>query len=200
MDGWKLTVCTWISSAGGVAWNAMKKRTVVLLAPVVLFGALQLIPVSRSNPPVVTPMKWDSDETKALADRACMDCHSNQTRWPWYSYVAPVSLFVAHHVEDGRSKLNFDDLNAVREGRSEWVREARAQEGGEANEAGEAAASGDGSSRVEKIMHEIEENIEEGEMPLESYYPMHPAARLTEEEKAKLIQGLHKSIAATLGK
>ena len=183
----------------------MKKRTVVLLAPVVLFGALQLIPVSRSNPPVVTPMKWDSDETKALADRACMDCHSNQTRWPWYSYVAPVSFFVADHVNEGRSKLNFDDLNAVRKGRSEWARAARAQEGGEANEAdeaneaGDAAASGAGSSRVEKIMHEIEENIEEGEMPLESYYPMHLTARLTEEEKAKLIQGLHKSLSATLG-
>lgn len=181
----------------------MKKRSILLIAPLVLFGAIQLIPVSRTNPPTVTPMQWDSEETKALADRACMDCHSNQTKWPWYSYVAPVSWWVADHVEEGRSKLNFDDLNAVRKGRPEWAREARAQEGGEANEAneaGEAAASGESGSRVDKIMHEIEENIEEGEMPLPSYSPMHPTARLTEEEKAKLIQGLHKSLAATLGK
>jgi hypothetical protein len=89
--------------------RVMKKRTLILVAPLVLFGALQLIPVSRTNSPVVTPMKWNSVETKALADRACMDCHSSQTVWPWYSYVAPVSLFVAHHVEDGRHELNFDE-------------------------------------------------------------------------------------------
>jgi hypothetical protein len=168
MDERKLTACTWISRAGGVAWFAMKKRTVVLLAPVVLFGALQLIPVSRTNPPVVTPMKWDSDETKALADRACMDCHSNQTQWPWYSYVAPVSLFVVHHVEDGRHELNFDELNTMRK-------------------------------PLDRMMREIAEQIDEGEMPLASYYPTHPTARLTSEEKTKLVEGLRNSMAATLG-
>jgi hypothetical protein len=92
----------------------MKKRTWILIAPLALFAALQLVPVSRTNPPVVTPMQWNSDETKALAERACMDCHSNQTAWPWYSYVSPVAIVVSHHVEDGRGELNFDELNAMR--------------------------------------------------------------------------------------
>lgn len=92
----------------------MKKRTWIWIVPLALFVALQLVPVSRTNPPVVTPMQWNSEETKALAERACMDCHSNQTVWPWYSYVSPASIVVAHHVEDGRGKLNFDELNAMR--------------------------------------------------------------------------------------
>jgi len=92
----------------------MKKRTWILIAPLALLGALQLVPVSRTNPPVVTPMQWNSDETRALAERACMDCHSNQTVWPWYSYVSPASIVVSHHVEDGRGELNFDELNAMR--------------------------------------------------------------------------------------
>jgi hypothetical protein len=148
--------------------RVMKKRTLILVAPLVLFGALQLIPVSRTNPPVVTPMKWNSAETKALAERACMDCHSNQTVWPWYSHVAPVSLFVAHHVEDGRHELNFDELNTMRKS-------------------------------VDRMGEEIEEVIEKGEMPLSSYYPMHPTARLTEAEKVTLVAGLRESMAATLG-
>jgi hypothetical protein len=51
----------------------------------VAFIGIQLIPVKRANPPVTTPIKWDSPQTEALAARACLDCHSNQTVWPWYS-------------------------------------------------------------------------------------------------------------------
>jgi mono/diheme cytochrome c family protein len=54
---------------------------------------------------------WDSPETAALVRQSCADCHSNQTQWPWYSYVPPVSLLVANHVREGREVLNF----------SEWV-------------------------------------------------------------------------------
>lgn len=78
-----------------------------VIALVALFLVLQLLPVARSNPPVTREVQWDSTQTRALAQRACFDCHSNETVWPWYSYIAPISLRVADHVQEGRQKLNF---------------------------------------------------------------------------------------------
>jgi mono/diheme cytochrome c family protein len=73
------------------------------------FLVMQLVPYGRdhSNPPVVSEPTWDSPQTRALAERACFDCHSNETVWPWYSNVAPISWLVQHDVEEGREKLNF---------------------------------------------------------------------------------------------
>ncbi len=70
--------------------------------------AIQLVPYGRDhyNPPVVAEPPWDSPQTRELFVRACADCHSNQTRWPWYSHIAPVSWLVQRDVEEGRSKLN----------------------------------------------------------------------------------------------
>jgi len=48
-------------------------------------------------------------QVAGILDRACADCHSNKTRWPWYSHVAPVSWFVIDHVNHGRSHLNFSE-------------------------------------------------------------------------------------------
>jgi len=79
----------------------------------VLFLLIQLIPYGRNhtNPPVVSELKWDSPATLALAQRACFDCHSNETVWPWYSNVAPVSWLVYADVAEGRRRLNFSDWN-----------------------------------------------------------------------------------------
>lgn len=82
--------------------------TLVILG-VIGFAVIQLIPVDRSNPPVVNEPKWDSPQTKALVERACFDCHSNETKWPAYSYIAPVSWLVADHVHEGRDKYNLSD-------------------------------------------------------------------------------------------
>jgi mono/diheme cytochrome c family protein len=60
----------------------------------------------RTNPKVEGTVAWDSPETKALFDRACADCHSHETRWPWYSYVAPISWYVIHDVEEAREHFN----------------------------------------------------------------------------------------------
>lgn len=83
----------------------------VALALVVGFGLIQLVPYGRdhTNPPVVSEPSWDRPETRALAVRACFDCHSNETTWPWYSHVAPISWFVQGHIDDGRRALNFSD-------------------------------------------------------------------------------------------
>ena len=82
---------------------------------IVLLVLIQFIPVNRTNPAVTQEVKWDSPETRALAQRACFDCHSNETVWPWYSYVAPISLRVAEHVDDGRRHLNFSTWDQANE-------------------------------------------------------------------------------------
>lgn len=90
-------------------------KTIGIIVLVVLALALviQILPIGRNhtNPPVVQEPQWDSPQTRELAMRACGDCHSNESQWPWYSNVAPVSWLVAHDVEEGRSKLNFSEWN-----------------------------------------------------------------------------------------
>ena len=90
----------------------MKKPIFTVVAGLlVVFLGIQLVPVQRTNPPVVTQVNWDSPQTKSLTQRACMDCHSNQTIWPWYSYVAPFSWLISQDVNRGRRALNFSDLS-----------------------------------------------------------------------------------------
>jgi hypothetical protein len=91
-------------------------RKVVRWLPVVLVGlgvGIQLIPYGRShtNPPVVQEPRWDSARTRELAARACYDCHSNETVWPWYAHLAPFSWSVQDHVEEGREHMNFSEWN-----------------------------------------------------------------------------------------
>jgi len=76
---------------------------------VLVFIAIQFVPVERTNPPIVSQPKWDSPQTEAIARRACFDCHSNETKWPWYAYVAPISWNVADHVKEGREEFNMSD-------------------------------------------------------------------------------------------
>lgn len=122
-----------------------------------LIVLIQLLPFGRdhTNPPVVAEPNWDSPQTRALFFRACADCHSNETVWPWYSQVAPVSWLVSRDVVEGREQFNI----------SEWGRPE--------NEGDEAA-----------------ETVQEGEMPLWFYVPLHPEANLTAAERQQLIDGL----------
>jgi mono/diheme cytochrome c family protein len=93
----------------------------------VLFLAIQLVPYGRDhdNPPVAAEPAWDSPETRALTVAACFDCHSNETEWPWYTNVAPLSWLVQRDVEEGREELNFSEWNRRQEGEeaAETVRE-----------------------------------------------------------------------------
>lgn len=74
-----------------------------------IFAAMQLVPYGRThkNPRVVQEPAWDSPRTRELAKRACFDCHSNETRWPWYANVAPFSWVVQSDVEAARDTVNF---------------------------------------------------------------------------------------------
>ena len=82
-----------------------------LLVGSAVFLLIQLIPYGRShtNPKVVAEPRWDSGATRSLFFKACADCHSNETTWPAYSSVAPVSWLVTHDVEEGRSHFNVSE-------------------------------------------------------------------------------------------
>ena len=84
----------------------LKYSIMIILLILIL---IQFIPVDRTNPPVVREPNWDSPKTRAYAVRACFDCHSNETKWPAYSYVAPVSWLVADDVKEGRKDFNMSD-------------------------------------------------------------------------------------------
>ncbi len=75
----------------------------------VILILIQFIPVNRTNPAVVREPIWDSPETRALAVRACFDCHSNETKWPGYAYFAPVSWLIINDVDEGRKHFNMSD-------------------------------------------------------------------------------------------
>ena len=78
-----------------------------------LFLVMQIIPYGRThrNPPIVKEPAWDSPRTRALAVRACFDCHSNETHWPWYANVAPLSWVVEFDVGAAREVTNFSEWN-----------------------------------------------------------------------------------------
>lgn len=103
------------------------RRLVLLFAiPVAVFAAIQLAPFGHdhSAPPDGTRPAWDSPRTQQLAERACLDCHGNQTRWPWYSNIAPVSWRIQDHVQAGRAKLNFSAFDPAVEEVAEAAGEA----------------------------------------------------------------------------
>lgn len=94
----------------------MVKRAIAILFLVGVLGLLliQLVPYGRdhTNPAVVSEPAWDSPATRATAVMVCFDCHSNQTVWPWYSNIAPMSWLVQHDVDEGRKHLNFSTWTA----------------------------------------------------------------------------------------
>lgn len=140
-----------------MAVSARSTVRLSLFVLLVLFAAAQFVPVARTNPPV------DPAQTfLALAsppapvaqafDRSCRDCHSNQTTWPWYSRVAPVSWLLAEDVHEGRAHLNF----------SEW---------GKLDD-----------RRASRKLEEICEEVRSGAMPQRKYTLLHPGAKLTGQE------------------
>ena len=102
----------------------------ILLVVIVGFLAIQLVPYGRShtNPAVAGEPAWDTPRTRELAKAACFDCHSNETAWPWYTNVAPISWITQRHVDEGREKLNF---SAWGQGEQETEHAARLIRNGE---------------------------------------------------------------------
>ncbi len=121
------------------------RRLFLVLVVVVAGGFLliQLVPYGRNhtNPPITNDLVWTDTEARELAERACYDCHSNETEWPWYSNVAPVSWLVQRDVVEGRQYLNF----------SEWGKGDR--EGEEGDEMAEVILEGEMPPAVFLITH-----------------------------------------------
>jgi len=92
-----------------VAPRARLVRVLALSAFLAL--GVQLVPYGRDhvNPPVIAEPPWDSDITRSLVAVVCFDCHSNQTAWPWYSNIAPLSWRIQQNVDEGRRTLNFSE-------------------------------------------------------------------------------------------
>jgi hypothetical protein len=87
---------------------------------IILIG-IQFVPFGRPAPcpPTVREPRWDSPRTRELAVRACYDCHSNESRYPWYSYVAPVSWLVNKDIVEARGQVNFSEWDRVQRGAGE---------------------------------------------------------------------------------
>lgn len=135
----------------------MRKLKIALYVLLGLFLVLQLVPAGRTNPPVAGDLEAPP-EVKAALVRCCYDCHSNQTRWPWYAYVNPVAFLVVHDTDEGRRRLNFSD----------W-------------------ASYSTVKRKSKAADCLDE-INQGEMPLGPYLWIHTDARPTPKELKALEQ------------
>ena len=93
--------------------RALKRLALFLI---VIFGAIQVIPYGRDhiNPPVQKEPDWDSPRTRELFFRACKNCHSNETEWPWYSNIAPASWLVQYDVDHARAHLNVSEWGRKR--------------------------------------------------------------------------------------
>jgi hypothetical protein len=122
---------------------------------IVAFVGIQFTYIERSNPPITGEIDAPA-QVKELLRRSCYDCHSNESVWPWYSYIAPASWLVADDVTEGRAELNF----------SEW--------------------NGYDDKKKQKKIKETWEEVNEGEMPQWYYILMHPEARLSDADKKTL--------------
>jgi hypothetical protein len=153
-----------------------KKKLVRAAWAVVLVGVgIQLIRPEQTNPPFDPKLSFQAaaKPTTALAAlmrRSCMDCHSHETVWPWYSQIAPGSWLITRDVRVGRKKLNL----------SEWGRL--------------------GTDAANHRMGELCDEVEAGKMPPSQYLLLHPSARLTKEEVAAICSfEISEGIAPTTG-
>lgn len=136
-----------------------------MTALVIGFGLAQLIPVARTNPPSKGDVSAPAPVAATLR-RACYDCHSNESRWPWYSRIAPASWVIVRHVAEGRRQVNF----------SEW--------------------GGYYPHTQRRKLQWIERALREEKMPPWYYRLIHPEARLTDRDRTALEQWIESALAA----
>ena len=129
---------------------------------VVVLVVIQAIRPAKTNPPIDQSKTIEnntqmSPEVVAVLDRACADCHSSKTTWPWYSQIAPISWYLADHVKDGRKELSLSDWGTYE------------------------------TRRKSRKLDEIREQVESGTMPIKSYVLLHPNAKLSDADRRLLI-------------
>jgi len=124
---------------------------------IVLLILVQVVPAERANPPITETIEAP-EEVMSILRRSCFDCHSNETTWPWYSYVAPASWLVIDDVHSGRRHMNFSEWDICNE------------------------------IKKRHLVKECGEMAEEGEMPLWYYLPLHPESALLPEDVKILVE------------
>jgi hypothetical protein len=138
--------------------NTIRHLKQAALAAGAVLAISQLIRPARTNPPVdaqktLAATAHPPANVVATLNRACGDCHSSQTKWPWYTNVAPVSWWIVDHVNEGRRRVSF----------SEW-------------------ADYD-TGRKLKELDQICQRVERHNMPLTSYLLIHSHARLSDQDR-----------------
>jgi hypothetical protein len=137
------------------------RKKIFLIIVVILIGIQFIRPAKNQSNDALTSDIFNvypvSQDVSTILKKACNDCHSNNTVYPWYAQVQPVGWWLNNHIEEGKDELNFNEFAAYRIGRQY------------------------------KKMEEVMDQVKKGEMPLSSYTLIHTNAKLTDEEKQKLI-------------
>jgi len=151
----------------------------LLYGLIIVIALIQFVPVQRTNPVAPDPVVFADPQAEAIARRSCYDCHSNQTVWPWYANIAPVSWYVVHHVDEGRAAYNFSDVAGTL---------ANSHQHHHPGEDANAPVT------VDTLIDHATDQINEGEMPHAYYTLIHRDAVLSDADKATLIAGITQAL------
>jgi|UniRef100_UPI004049F5AD hypothetical protein len=149
---------------------SITKKIIIALLGVLIF--IQFIKPVKNQSDAVTPNDifanfQSADSTKQLIQTACYDCHSNNTVYPWYAEIQPLAWWLADHVKEGKSELNFSEFASYK------------------------------PKKADHKLEEVIEMIQEGEMPLKSYTLIHGNSKLSDVQKTAIItwaEGLRSQI------
>ena len=138
----------------------MKKKIGYGLLLIII--VIQFFRIDKTNPEVslendFIALTAPPEEISVILKSTCYDCHSNETNYPWYSNVAPISWWVKDHIDEGREELNFSKWGTFK------------------------------AKRKDHKLEEAVEMLEDGEMPLDEYTWTHSEANLTSKQKEQLI-------------
>ena len=144
----------------------MKTVKIILLILLVAFVGIQFIPTERNQTDIVPVTDFMlvnnvPNNIKNKLQVSCYDCHSNNTKYPWYNKIQPVAWFLEEHIKEGKAELNFSQWNELSQRRKE--------------------------SKLRSIVKQIEQN----KMPLNSYTILHKDSNLTSEDKKLIIDYLN---------
>jgi hypothetical protein len=147
----------------------MKVLKIILLVVLLVFAGIQFIPTNRNQSDIVPATDLMEvynvpKKVEVIFKTSCYDCHSNNTAYPWYNKIQPVSWIMQGHIKEGKSELNFNEFGSYSERRQK--------------------------SKFKSILSQVKD----GEMPLASYTLMHREAKLSENEKTDLEDWINKML------
>lgn len=139
-----------------------------MLVALAVFVAIQFIQPARNTSDTVLPTTIEQvyavpEKVMNVLQNSCYDCHSNNTRYPWYSFIQPGAWWMASHIREGKADLNFSDFGTYSERRRQ--------------------------SKLQAIANSIKDKT----MPLRSYLLLHGNARLSPDDKTLLLDWINKT-------